>query len=283
MFNWMVRVHTEVRLPSFPRLQAVASETRRTPAYHHEGRYRQSEEHCLFKYTLEGEGAFRDCAGEHRVPKGYGFLCQIRDPETAYYFPADARGPWTFVYACFAGGPTADMVRELVVRFGPLYALPQNEGIVRRMLALPKAGENVSMSGAESAGFVQDLLTSLLQTKEAQRAEDSAGVLVRLAQQTMRVHVNENINATDVAQELNVSREHLTRVFRQQVGVTPYQYILRQKIRKACGLLKETTLTSKEISAQLGYENPAHFTRAFRKVMHMTPTRFRAVGVVPVF
>ncbi len=118
-----------------PRLLALEQEWCDTPGYRHEGRYRQSESHCLFKYTLAGEGCFRDARGEHRVPAGCGFLCEIPDPVTAYYYPPEARVPWEFVYVCFDGPAALAMVHELNARCGPIYPLSPESEIIGRLLA----------------------------------------------------------------------------------------------------------------------------------------------------
>jgi len=81
--------------------------------------------------------------------------------------------------------------------------------------------------------------------------------------------------------QLGISREHLSRVFKEQTAQTPYQYLQRQKMLEACRLLKETRLTQKEVAFRMGYNVPAHFTRAFTRIMRLTPSRFRAVGIMP--
>ncbi len=82
---------------------------------------------------------------------------------------------------------------------------------------------------------------------------------------------------------LDVSREHLTRVFREQTGVTPYQFILRQRTVLACRLLQEGNFTNKEIAARLGYSSPAHFLRSFRSLVGVTPGEFRSAGLtIPI-
>jgi AraC-like DNA-binding protein len=52
-------------------------------------------------------------------------------------------------------------------------------------------------------------------------------------------------------------------------------YILRQKMSLACKLLKETRLSTKEVSARLGYDRPSQFTRSFKKLLHVPPSQFR--------
>ncbi len=279
---WLTQIHAYAPLDALPRLSSVASEIQSSPAYHHEGRFRQRERHFVFKYTLAGEGGFRDNHGEYRVPVGCGFLCEIRDPVTAYYYPPDGEAPWVFAYACFEGGYANLLARSLIERYGSVYRLPPDEGIIPRLLAFRHApGGECELSAAEGARFVTDLLLALAESRES-RTPDPGNRLVREARAVITELLRERAVVGDVAKRLQVSREHLTRVFTNQMGESPYHYMARQKVLAACRLLKESTLTNKEIASDLGYTSPAHFARAFKNLMAMTPSEFRAVGSIPL-
>ena len=58
-----------------------------------------------------------------------------------------------------------------------------------------------------------------------------------------------------------MSREHLTRIFQQNMGITPYKFILLEKMEYACNLLRTTTLSVKEIAYETGDSSPEHFSR----------------------
>jgi AraC family transcriptional regulator len=94
--------------------------------------------------------------------------------------------------------------------------------------------------------------------------------------------MDEPLNATDLAGLLNVCRGHLTRTFRQQIGMPPHEYITRRKILSACQLLKESGLSTKAVAEAHGFDIPAHFTRTFKRIVGLTPTQFREVGSIPV-
>ena len=104
MHIWTTRFQTLRPLAALPPLRQASSEKILSTSYEFHGKNRQRERHSIFKYTLEGEGAFGDSEGEHRVGKGRGFLTRIADPETSYYYPKDGTRPWTFVYVAFSGG-----------------------------------------------------------------------------------------------------------------------------------------------------------------------------------
>ncbi len=284
MILWHSSYQTLRPLGSFPRLLTVASETIDTPAYRHEGRYRQGERHCIFKVTLEGEGRYRDAAGEHRVPAGTGFLCEIRDAETAYYYPPDGTAPWTFVWVSFTGETAVAQVRELLARYGAIYALPLDGAAVGRILACRRDdGVPCEVTAAEGAAQVSELLLALAAAGEPDRDEPTAAeALVRRARVAAEANVERCLNAGDLARMVGVSREHLSRAFAEVLGVSPYRYLQRERMLLACHLLKEAGCSVKETAARLGYDAPAHFSRAFKRAIGIPPGRFRRVGTVPV-
>jgi AraC-like DNA-binding protein len=281
--HWLVSFSTLDPLPSFPRLMTIAGETQTDPSYRHEGRFRQGEGHCIFKYTLAGEGAFRDGDGEHRLPVGTGFLCRIADPATAYYYPADGTGPWSFVYCAITGSTALAMVTEYVGRAGAVHELPPDHAVVREMLGRRVVGrQTVDLAAAEGARFVGELFAALDESRRARATADPGAELCRAAMALVAERLDEPLTVGDLARRLGVSREHLTRCFTERVFATPYRWICRQKVLAACRLLKETDLTNAAIAARLGYDDVARFQRVFKRVMQLTPRRFRAVGSVPV-
>ena len=281
MYHWHVNFETLQPMKSLPRLRSVASETQTDASYRLEGRRRPRDGYNLFKYTLAGEGVFRDAEGEHRLPAEHGFLTRVSDPATAYYYPPDAKAPWTFVWTVF-DGPAADAtVDELVVRYGHVYRLPRDSAAVGQLLAFGSLGRTQSeVIPAEGAQVAMLLLLELARACQEARRELPVNVLVRRAQGIVRERLGSGLDATRLAKLLGVSREHLSRVFRGQTGVGPYQYIARQRLLEACRMLRGTTLTNKEIAARLGYATAAHFARSFKAALGVTPGGFRASAMV---
>lgn len=158
MLLWHVKFLTPRPLPSLPQLGAVCSERQFGTAYRHFGIYRQAERHCLFKYTLKGEGQFRDGHGEYRLPAGRGFLCRIWDAETAYCYPEDAQEPWEFVWIAFEGVAGIAMVEDLVRRYGPVYDVPVNDEAILRLQEFRRHnGTALTVTPAEGADVLARL------------------------------------------------------------------------------------------------------------------------------
>ena len=81
-------------------------------------------------------------------------------------------------------------------------------------------------------------------------------------------------NSGAIARELHVSREHLSRVFSAQTGISPGAFAAQERMRAASRLLRDRTLNCKEIAARLGFSSAGSFARAFRNHYRISPTQY---------
>jgi AraC family transcriptional regulator len=88
-------------------------------------------------------------------------------------------------------------------------------------------------------------------------------------------HIEEDLSLARLANVAGISRYYFCREFKKSMGVTPQRYVVQQRIEKAKILLQSTSLTIMEISAQLRFPTPSHFTSTFRRIVGVTPTSFR--------
>lgn len=73
----------------------------------------------------------------------------------------------------------------------------------------------------------------------------------------------------------NVSFSHLARTLKTHTGLTPTEYINRQRLRNASMLLTTTSREISDIAFDCGFENLSYFYRLFRKQFHQTPHKHR--------
>ena len=91
--------------------------------------------------------------------------------------------------------------------------------------------------------------------------------------------INENLERdfklTDLATVVEMSPYHFARMFKQSTGITPHQYLVRQRINKAKELLRQTKMAIADIGYAIGYQNPSHFAKVFRQQTKVSPTAYR--------
>ncbi|MDO5142707.1 MAG: AraC family transcriptional regulator [Eubacteriales bacterium] len=92
-------------------------------------------------------------------------------------------------------------------------------------------------------------------------------------------HFAEAFSLQQMAQALHSSPYHLAHVCKQATGYSPLRYVLRRRIGEAQTLLITTDLPITQIAAQVGYNDPSHFTTQFAKAVGMSPRAFRRTYV----
>lgn len=88
------------------------------------------------------------------------------------------------------------------------------------------------------------------------------------------------LSTTFYANQLNIHPNHLNAVVKRVAGKTAKQLIQDAVIITAKSLLTQTQLSVKEISFQLGFEEPSHFSNVFKKQTALTPAQFRQISIL---
>jgi AraC-like DNA-binding protein len=83
---------------------------------------------------------------------------------------------------------------------------------------------------------------------------------------------------SEVAEACAVSEAHLCRLFHRHGAVSPYRLLVRLKMARAAALLLDRALLVKQVGLQLGYDDPYHFSKAFKRVYGLSPEAFRTRG-----
>ncbi|MGV2831164.1 AraC family transcriptional regulator [Myxosarcina sp. GI1(2024)] len=87
--------------------------------------------------------------------------------------------------------------------------------------------------------------------------------------------LDQDIKLADLAQLVEMSQSHFSRLFKQSMGLSPYQYLLQQRVERAKQLLKKTNQSLVEIALACGFVSQSHFTRQFRQATGVTPKAYR--------
>ncbi|NNV07600.1 response regulator [Geobacillus sp. MMMUD3] len=114
-----------------------------------------------------------------------------------------------------------------------------------------------------------------------QMAEESRlSPVVRRAKQYIQKHFSQSeLTLESVAQFLNVSPVYLSRMIKQELGISFVHLLTKLRMTKAVELLLSTELSIHEIAEQVGYDTQHYFSTAFKKVMGVSPNQYRKMHV----
>ena len=98
---------------------------------------------------------------------------------------------------------------------------------------------------------------------------------IKQAKDYIHAHLNQKLSLKTIATTIGMSQYHFCRVFKETMGLTPWQYVIKKRIELAKQLLKMPQLSILEISNQMGYATSAQFSNFFRKHMGISPSTYR--------
>lgn len=99
--------------------------------------------------------------------------------------------------------------------------------------------------------------------------------LMQSAIQFVHNNFEREISITDIAKYVFLSPSYFTRAFKEDTGLSPMQYLLNIRIKRACELLQETDQKIGEIALSVGFSNQQRFNDMFKKQTNMTPMQYR--------
>lgn len=99
--------------------------------------------------------------------------------------------------------------------------------------------------------------------------------LVASAINYIRSHLTEKISLIDIANDLHISHEHLSRHFKETMHITLTDYIHKTKTEESCSLLTSNKYSISDIAYTFGYSSPAHYSKMFKKFMGSSPRHWQ--------
>ncbi len=201
-----------------------------------------------------------------------GFLPDNSGPEAR----EDAEDScWDFQWLHFSGSCVPGYMEELST--APLISY-EDEGSLALFDSLFAASGNYSPSAElEISNQILLLCIHLAEIKKESivSEETKLSPMVREALSLMEEAYKGPLSLDDICRRLSISKYYFSRQFTQQVGCSPYEYLLSLRLTAAKTLLRGTSLSVTEISSRSGFHNVSYFVSAFRKREGITPLTYR--------
>ncbi len=88
-------------------------------------------------------------------------------------------------------------------------------------------------------------------------------------------HLGDDLKVSTIAEHIHMSPSHFSRVFKQQTGFSPYDFVLVTRLNRAKDYLRKTDMTVSEIAYEVGFNSDANFVYFFTKHTGYSPNKFR--------
>ncbi len=137
----------------------------------------------------------------------------------------------------------------------------------------PSAGSEES-----AVSYIRTILSKAIALRNTCSRKKYRQVLDK-ARDYMGAHYqDEDISLNTVASTVNISPNHFSTIFSQEMGITFVEYLTKLRMDMARELLLKTDLRTSEIGYEVGYKDPHYFSYLFKKTHGITPKAFRSGG-----
>lgn len=229
-------------------------------------------------YCSRGAGTFRtETAGEMKVKAGDVMMLF---PQERHTYHPDIETGWKEFWIGFHG-PNIEMRvhNGFFSTQHPLFHLPigMNHDIIHLFNQGIKAAQHMEKGYQQLLSGYVNMLLGYISSYDNTSSQAEKETTEDIHQALLFIHNNyqKELRSEDVAQAINWGYSRFRKVFLQQTGMTPYQYIQETRIKQSKFLIMNTTKALKEIAYEVGFNNPDYFSTAFRRITGVSPMEFR--------
>jgi AraC family transcriptional regulator len=151
------------------------------------------------------------------------------------------------------------------------------EGLMLRLWEASRHAQTTDRLLAD--GILLSLVLHLLQRTQSDPVRDGKVTLpawrLRRVTEFVDAHLAERLDVSRLAAAAGLSERHFARAFRQEVGETPHQWVMKRRIERATHWLAHSDMPLEQIAAQCGFVAMSHFGRMFKVVTGETPRRWQ--------
>lgn len=243
--------------------------------HHFRERKNGANQHILI-YCESGKGWIIYNGKKNHLDRNQVFILPANE---AHAYGADNHDPWSIYWIHF-NGEDAELFFSIIGKktdTGDSYSSRPRD----RIILFEEIFQNLEMGySPENLEFVSFGLSYFLASiKYATQFREINNVkemdLVQKSILYMKNNLENNIELEDIAQHIGYSPSHFGNLFQKKTSYSPMGYYNQLRIQRACSYLQFSDLKIKEIAFRLGYYDPFHFSKSFKKETRLTPKEYR--------
>ncbi|MDR6550048.1 AraC family transcriptional regulator [Paenibacillus qinlingensis] len=203
--------------------------------------------------------------------------CIIFTPHLPFYFESAGDQELVYVWVHFSGNSADEVLKSCGLPTGKVYYLSGMEEIIQTFQSLFRVfSQRDLFLQLDASQYVISLLVFI--GRNVQKSKLSSTNLTNRIESSLRF-IHENFHHPLTLQQLadmeHLSVSHYRTVFTESLGMSPYEYILLQRMNRACDLLRNSRLSCADIAEMIGYQDQRYFSRLFKIKTGMTPHMYK--------
>ncbi len=223
-------------------------------------------------YITRGGGIFESAESERQTVTAGD--CLLLFPGVWHAYRPDPATGWDEYWVGFSGEHPHRLAQaDVISPLHPLLHPGRSQSLIDHFIRL------FEIAIGEAPGFQLELgaqtlvvLAAMLAGCRRDGVQDDSVQVVEQAKAAMGEQLAGDLELESLTRSLNMSYSSLLSHFKRYTGLTPYQYFLQLKVHHAKHLLRDGTVSIKEVAWQLGFEDQFYFSRLFKKKTGVSPS-----------
>ncbi len=224
----------------------------------------------IIHFVISGTGVFYCGTGKYTLTKGQAFVIF---PNTVVKYQADTKDPWHYAWVVFGGEEARTVFDSLGVSVrDPIITSIDVKRAVDLIRKMPGERGGVLSENLRFSSLLYEFLSLLAENKTDDKTEN---VYLNAATRFIRAHYHEDVTVESLAEYIGISRKYLFAIFKNTLGVSPKEYIIDYRMKKACQFLEDGELSVSQVAYSVGYKDPLTFSKMFKARIGVAPMTLR--------
>lgn len=228
----------------------------------------------LVHFVLHGKGELHINEHVFQLSAGDAFL--IPAGKVSYY-KAAADDPWCYAWISFLGISSQMYLYQLMTSTDDVYIIHGLDTMKykERIFEIIALKDSSTSSYFQANGVLFQMMAMLFDDIDFRESNWGRTSVVDEVKYHLDINYAEKLKLQDVAKSFGIHPNYLTRIFREKYGVSPKQYLMGLKLKKARRLLTTTELSVSVIASSLGFDDQLAFSKIFKKEYMISPSEYR--------
>ncbi|MGE9942476.1 AraC family transcriptional regulator [Bariatricus sp. SGI.161] len=234
----------------------------------------------LIHFVLYGKGELH--INEHIFQLSAGDAFLIPAGKVSYY-EASKADPWCYAWISFLGINSQMYLYQLMTSSDDVYIIHGLDTVKYK----ERIFDIIALQGASTSSYFQangvlfQIMAMLFDDIGFQESNWGKNSVIDEIKYYLDINYAEKIKLQDMAKSFGIHPNYLTRIFHETYGISPKQYIMDLKLKKARRLLTTTELSVSVIASSLGFDDQLAFSKVFKKEYSVSPTEYRKQSRIP--
>ena len=225
---------------------------------------------CTVEYVLEGGGFLEINDFSARIGKDSIYFLT---PGSHHSYWPDRESPWNKLFFVVGGSLAFSLLKAYKM---------EHCYLIENAVSLKKYFEEMTRASSDPSGALPSLVfhrflqaCTALQQGISPVTSEPPPLPVLTLKQVLDDAVEGIFRLEEFSAEQGMSQAHLIRLFKSHFQLTPYEYLMKRKMERACSLLQYSSLSIKEIAARLNFSDQYYFSNYFRRRCGVSPREYR--------